>query len=88
MDDRAGRRWVVTPDGRLCDGDGPTIIMDDLSAPEPEPPPGWRSWYTCGHTLRTDFDEAEDGVRALVAMCPDTVDALAEAARRLVDEET
>ncbi len=74
------RVWVTTPDGRLCEGDGPTIILEDRGEAD--------DWYTCLHTLRTDFDEAEDGVRALGAMDPDAVAALAEAARRIVDEET
>ena len=87
---RATRRvWVTTPDGRLCDDCGPTIILDQLDAEQdPDLPYGWRTWYNCMRTLRTDFDEAEDGVESLVAMDSDTVEALAEAARRIVDKES
>jgi hypothetical protein len=74
------RVWVTTPDGRLCDGSGPTIILDDPDEPSDLEAPDMVRWYT-------DFDIAEDGVRQLVAMCPDQVELLAEAARRLVEDQ-
>lgn len=74
------RVWVTTPDGRLHDGSGPTIILDDPNEPCDLDAADIQRWYT-------DFDIAEDGVRRLVAMCPDQVELLAEAARRLVEDD-
>ena len=75
------RVWVTTPDGRLADGSGPTIIqhtiiLDDFRPPlRPDAPYDW-----------TDFDRAMDLVDDLVAMCPDQVELMAEVARRLVED--
>jgi hypothetical protein len=80
---RPSRRvWTTTPDGRLHDGSGPTIIqrtivLDDWRPPlRPDAPYDW-----------TDFDRALELVDHLVAMCPDQVELLAEAGRRLVEED-
>lgn len=79
------RVWVTTPDGRLCDGSGPTIIQHTIVLDDPDDPCDLDTadmvrWYT-------DFDIALDNVVQLGAMCPDQVELLAEAARRLVEEE-